>query len=135
MMLLDLIDLPFPITLKTFLNLDGSSLHICRQVCKNWNTFILKEIWKSRWGKKLLREKLESQWRNGEYKVSVTNFQVDCKLGMSEVLLCLSENTCVVRLGDSGLSVLVMERESLEWKAVIEGESRLAEKGDFFRKV
>ena len=38
-----------------------------------------------------------------------------------------------MRLGDSGLSVLVLERDGLQWKAM--GESQEAEKGDFFRKI
>ena len=34
--------------LQIFLHLDYKSLHISRQVCKDWNNFILHEIWKSR---------------------------------------------------------------------------------------
>jgi len=130
---IDLLDLPFPIILKIFLDLDGSSLHKCRLVCKEWNSFILREIWSSCWGKRVMREKLDRHWRNGEYRVAVTNLPVDCQLGLTEVLLCVSEDACAVRLGGSGLSVTVLQRYSGErWEAEVHEDRQ---EGDFFRTV
>ena len=60
--LLDRLTLPEPVSTKIFLLLDGSSLHQARQVCKEWNQFILEQVWGSISGRREQERKLEERW-------------------------------------------------------------------------
>ena len=51
--------LPPELKVKIFLNLQGGSLHRCRQVCREWNNFILENIWKSKDARKVMKMKLK----------------------------------------------------------------------------
>ena len=51
---------------EIFLNLDHNSLHQARQVCQEWNTFIMERVWGSRRGKMEMVRKLSRQWRKEE---------------------------------------------------------------------
>ena len=55
--------------MKIFLDLQPRSLHISRQVCKNWNQFIVDRIWKNTPIKKYLRKRLNSRWKGEEPKI------------------------------------------------------------------
>ena len=46
--------LPPELKVKIFLYLQGGSLHSCRQVCREWNDFILENIWKSKDARKVM---------------------------------------------------------------------------------
>ena len=46
-----------------FLNLDPKSLKRARQVCKEWDELVMKEVWGSVEGRKELERKLDEQWR------------------------------------------------------------------------
>ena len=39
------------------------SLHRCRQVCKTWNEKILRHIWESPSKKKIMKERIDRNWR------------------------------------------------------------------------
>ena len=45
-----------------FLLLDPAEIKACRLVCKEWNEFIMDNLWKSKPGRKKLNEKLEHRW-------------------------------------------------------------------------
>ena len=51
---------------EIFLYLDFTSLHTARQVCKEWDKFIMEWIWCSSKGVKQMECKLASQWRTGQ---------------------------------------------------------------------
>ena len=60
--LLERVTLPDPVSIKILLMLDGSSLHQARQVCKEWNQFILEQVWGSNSGRREQVRKLKEQW-------------------------------------------------------------------------
>jgi len=51
---------------EIFLHLDHVSLHQARQVCQEWNMFIMDRVWDSKRGKIQMEKKLERQWRTEE---------------------------------------------------------------------
>ena len=51
---------------EIFLYLDHTSLHQARQVCQEWNMFIMERVWGSRRGKMEMVRKLSRQWRKEE---------------------------------------------------------------------
>ena len=66
---------------KIFLYLDPKSLKNSKLTCSQWKVFIEKEIWKSVSGKKVLQDKLMSNWKDKDFvKVSNINlsFGVTC---------------------------------------------------------
>ena len=50
--------------------MDPHSLHKCRQVCQDCNTFILKEVWGSKTGREEIMRKLKLRLRRWEPSVS-----------------------------------------------------------------
>ena len=38
------------------------SLHRCRQVCREWNEKILRNIWESQSKQKIMKERIERSW-------------------------------------------------------------------------
>ena len=60
---MDIWSLPELIRIEIFLNLDGESLHACRQVSHRWNKGILEELWGTQLGRKKLHNKLKTRWR------------------------------------------------------------------------
>ena len=58
--------LPKELSQLVFLMLDGASLHRARQVCRDWNQFIVREIWNSRVGRKSLEARLKLNWKREE---------------------------------------------------------------------
>ena len=75
---MDLLALPEIITLQIFLELPGKSLHSCRQVSQGWNNFILKNIWESQHGRKIVEKRLENNWSisNPKYEETEEHFDV-----------------------------------------------------------
>lgn len=61
--------------LQIFLNLDYKTLHTARQVCKDWNEFILYEIWKNR--KPHVLAMLQKSWKDGHHSTSEINCRSD----------------------------------------------------------
>ena len=49
---------------SVFLYLDPTSLKICRCVSREWNSFILHTVWKSRHGRRRLNTKLQHLWKH-----------------------------------------------------------------------
>ena len=94
---MDLLALPEIITLQIFLELPGKSLHRCRQVSQGWNNFILKNIWESQYGRKMVEKRLENNWsvRNPKYEETEEYFDV-AKLNFSPCSAA-SENYMVIR--------------------------------------
>ena len=41
------------------------SLHRCRQVCRTWNEKIMNNIWGNEAKKKIIKAKIEKNWRPG----------------------------------------------------------------------
>ena len=56
---------------KIFLYLDPHTLHSSRQVCQQWNTFILSSVWGSRSGINSLKRRLHYNWLNKDPEVQV----------------------------------------------------------------
>ena len=79
--------LPRELSLKIFLMLDGVSLHTARQACKDWNEFIIQQIWGSRQGRNALERKLKNNWNHGIPSETQVKLSMESKphlLGMSE---------------------------------------------------
>jgi len=97
---MDLWKLPELIRIEIFDNLDGISLHSCRQVCSEWSRFILRELWGSLAGRRKLNQKLKNQWRfcNPREFETVKEFSFDFEdKTCSLVLLGMTDTICVVR--------------------------------------
>jgi len=62
---------------EIFLYLDHDSLHQARQVCQDWNEFIMERIWRSRRGKVEMKKKLWRQWK--KYEPHKREFEIDRK--------------------------------------------------------
>ena len=80
--------LPDNVVTLIFLKLDPVSLHICRQVCSDWNVFILEYIWKTFHGKKSLLKVLKCNWSLGNFfrtstKLLTSYWEVRSILGMA----------------------------------------------------
>ena len=61
---------------EIFLHLDHVSLHQARQVCQEWNMFIMDRVWASKRGKLEMEKKLERQWRKEEPHKNVSTLHV-----------------------------------------------------------
>ena len=46
-----------------FLLLTPAEIKACRLACKQWNKFIVDDVWKSKRGRKQLDQKLEHRWK------------------------------------------------------------------------
>ena len=57
---------------KVYLYLDGKSLHSCRQVCKEWNSYIQENIWNCQANRRQQEKRLRGNWLQGKY-VKCTN--------------------------------------------------------------
>ena len=114
---------------KIFLYLDPKSLKNSKLTCSQWKVFIEKEIWKSVSGKKVLQDKLMSNWKDEDFvKVSNINlsFGVTCAECDKDVMVfcmddglvsvynsstqdCLytftSHEVCFVSIGDNFISL------------------------------
>ena len=105
--LLGLYNLAF-IKQEIFLYLDFTSLHTARQVCKEWDKFIMERIWCSSKGVKQMERQLESQWRTGQ--PHKRNFDIQSKgfylaVDEKEVGLGTLDNKALVLRIDSGHQV------------------------------
>ena len=58
---------------KIFLLLCPASLHKSRQVCHQWNNFIVRRIWGCRFGRGEMEKKLQQRWRNSAPKETATS--------------------------------------------------------------
>jgi len=67
------------------LEISAGDLHSCRQVCHEWNNFILRHIWYSKKGRRVFNERLKENWLSLRYKrvihtldkiCATSNFQV-----------------------------------------------------------
>ena len=58
-------ELPELVKDRIFSYLGGASLHICRQVCSEWDDYIVDRVWNVKSNKKGLDKQLELNWRNG----------------------------------------------------------------------
>ena len=88
-----LLKLPKELCQMIFLMLDGVNLHKARQVCKDWNKFIVQQIWNSRVGRTSLETRLNHNWKLGEPTKSEELLTFDDNkaylLGMSEQYLAV----------------------------------------------
>ena len=79
------------ILLKIFLYLDPRSLHRSRQVCQQWNTFILSSVWGSRSGFNTLQRRLHYNWLNTDPKLlNVENIEVSWPLALRDNCLVVA---------------------------------------------
>ena len=49
-----------------FLNLDPISLKRARQVCKEWDQLVMKEVWGSEEGRREMERRLDMRWREAQ---------------------------------------------------------------------
>ena len=55
--------LPELAKLKIFTSLPGGALHRSRQVCREWNFFILNHVWNSTGGRKEIMKIIRENWQ------------------------------------------------------------------------
>jgi len=74
----------YDVITNVLLQLSAKDLHSCRQVCHEWNNFILRHIWYSKKGRRVLNERLKNNWLSLQYKkfshstnnLVISNFEV-----------------------------------------------------------
>jgi len=138
---MDIWSLPELIRLEILLNLDGETLHSCRQVSHRWNKGILEELWGTQLGKRKLENKLKSCWRVGSpgVKETIRCFSFDEEDGSSLVLLGMTQSVCVVRKTskhqqeNEDLLRLTVVEENSHWEASINQEQ--GEEGEMFYRA
>ena len=86
--------LPRELSQRIFLMLDGVSLHTARQACRDWNEFIIKEIWERRGPRQLLERRLKKNWSEATPSESLETLAV----GTKPELLGMTENYIVIRI-------------------------------------
>ena len=62
---------------RIFLYLDPASLHKSRQVCPQWNSFILSSVWGSKPELRTLQRRLHHNWLNTDpevFRLDLTDF-------------------------------------------------------------
>ena len=69
---------------KIFLHLCPSSLHRSRQVCRQWNAFIVRRVWGCRFGRRQLEARLEQRWRNSQPRETVVSRNTGAHTGDDE---------------------------------------------------
>ena len=92
------------IKLEIFLCLDHKSLHTARQVCKDWNDFINKEIWSSR--PSHTRKLLSKCWRRSEDDDDPRKRVIECS---NDLGFYLAVSDKVLALGTKNYKTLVMD--------------------------
>ena len=65
----NVLDLPDLVICKIFMLLGGTSLHVARQVCKDWNNYIVNRIWGLEYNRRIMSNRLENYWRRGDCDV------------------------------------------------------------------
>ena len=102
------ISLPELALVKIFVYLPGGSLHRCRQVCKAWNDFIIKNIWSSIYSRNQLEDRLDSNWGNGvgDVKFALLSKTIDTSfnhLTGPVIVVAASESYVVIGPGPPAL--------------------------------
>ena len=100
--------LPELALVKIFLYVPGGSLHRCRQVCKAWNDFIIKNIWSSIYSRNQLEDRLDSNWGNGvgDVKFALLSKTIDTSfnhLTGPVIVVAASESYVVIGPGPPAL--------------------------------
>merc|ERR1719187_2116706 len=90
-----------------FLNLDPRSLKRARQVCKEWDRLVMKEVWGSEEGRREMERRLDMRWREAQ----PTRIEVLVRPGYN-----VDSATC----DDIHIAVIAVRREG--WRTL---ESRL----------
>ena len=62
----DILSLPNLVTDHIFSYLGGASLHRARQVCKQWNIYIVERLWKIPYNRRQMTNRMERTWRQGD---------------------------------------------------------------------
>ena len=57
-----------------FSRLDYKSLHVARQVCSDWNQFVLEEFWFSKKRRRMMKRRLVREWKSAEPTQRMYNF-------------------------------------------------------------
>ena len=57
-----------------FSRLDYKSLHVARQVCSDWNQFVLEEFWFSKKRRRIMKRRLVREWKSAEPTQRMYNF-------------------------------------------------------------
>ena len=102
---LDWEDLPEHLLIRIFLNLNGQSLHRCRQVSRGWNNCIVDNIWGSPSRRTVLEATLRSNWLHETPEVLLDTREVDIK---SEVLAVTRDAALLLNMENKS-SVRVVE--------------------------
>ena len=83
--------LPWEVSKKILLMLDGRSLHQARQVCRGWNEAVLNLLWGE--DRVAVERKLENNWRFAQPRKIERSLKLD---GFRGYLLTVSENRAVM---------------------------------------
>jgi len=115
---------------EIFLHLDHVSLHQARQVCLEWNTFIMDRVWGSKRGKIEMERKLARQWRKEEPHKK--EFMIDRKgfyLAVDEKIIGLGtlDNKAVMLKVDTGEEVRDMKCQEEEVMARMDQNNFISE--------
>lgn len=108
--------LPRELSQRIFLMLDGVSLHTARQTCRDWNEFIIKEIWERIVSRQVLERRLKKNWSEASPSESLKTLAA----GPKPELLGMTENYIVIRiLRDRPRRVTRSQRDNPDYDEVM----------------
>ena len=111
---------------QIFLKLDYKTLHTARQVCKDWNEFILYEIWKNR--KPHVLAMLQKSWKDGHHSTS----EINCR---SDVGFYLALDDKTIGLGTKKNRTLLIDASTHEHLEALTNDTALENDNVFDESV
>ena len=91
----DILSLPNLVTDHIFSYLGGASLHRARQVCKQWNSYIVERLWKIPYNRRQMTNRMERTWRQGDGDLNTE--WLDLEFPDSAYVDCYSSELMAIR--------------------------------------
>ena len=101
---------------QIFLLLPAESLHQARQVCHQWNDFILQSVWGSRSGLNTLHRRLHHNWLKEEPKVFSVDYTEEMFINPRHTAMAVASDCLVVglsRVGQGGAKVIDLASQEI----------------------
>ena len=110
------------IKVDIFSRLDYKSLHVARQVCSEWNLFVLEEFWFSNNRRRMMKRRLVTEWKSAEPTERIHHFRST----KGFYLACDNKTLC---LGTRDNQTLLLEPSTGRQVASLDCDTRQTEAG------
>ena len=105
---------------KVYLFLDGQSLHRSRQVCREWNSYILDHIWNRLANRRQLELRLRRNWARGHCEVSSSERRISVVDAV--IHSAFDDLLAVTEYEEEHFVTVIKLRSEEEWRIATEGE-------------